>query len=599
MLVVLVGCTDDPPPFLIPDAGMIERCTGTGLECVGDIELECATGETQSMRDCRDEGLSCITGRGCSLCLPGSISCDSGIPIFCNAAGDGWEIGDACEPGLQCSPRGCLDLCVDAESSESYIGCEYWPTPAINSQLEPDFDFAVVIANPQLVPARVVVERNGAEVDSVTIAPGELETIRLPWVDELKGGEIGTEASAFVENGAYRLQSDVPVTVYQFNPLQYRLDRDCADDDDIDGLCFSFTNDASLLLPTHVLTGSYIGLARPSMAINVPDLETTVGSPGFLTVTAVEDDTELEVTARAFVSASPDTVVPEMEPGDTATITMNQGDVVQLLSAIPTTDCPNWVDDPEAPPGSFQYCDSGPTFDLTGTELRATRPIAVLGGHNCTFVPFNRWACDHLEEALFPVEAWGRSVLVGTTHSIRGEPNLMRVVSAADGNLITVDPISTGPIALNRGAFFETPLTQHVHVTGTEPFAVVQFLVGQDYAGLGASGVRAIGDPSMSLAIPNEQFRSEYTFLAPTTYSTSYINVTATLGSSIFLNGRLLGELAPIGDSGAGVLTLEVGSGVHNLQSTSTFGVVVYGFGNYTSYMYPAGLDLRLIAPPI
>ena len=580
---------------------MIERCVGTGVECVGDIELQCEDGETQSMRDCLDEGLSCISGRGCQLCLPGSISCDGDIPIYCNATGDGWDVGDACEPGLRCSTRGCLDLCADAEGAESYIGCEYWPTTASNSQLGREFDFAVVVANPQLVSAAVIVERDGEVEASAIIPPGELETLRLPWVDALKGNEIGAESSAHVRAGAYRLRSDVPVTVYQFNPLEYRIDTDCADEpaDARDGRCYSFSNDASLLLPTHVLTGSYIGLARPSMVIELPNVPPTIiGSPGFLAITAVRDDTQVEITARAFISGSTDSSVPALAPGETATITMGQGDVVQLLSAIPTT-CPGeWVEE-ESGAGTIRYCNAGAQYDLTGTELRATRPVAVIGGHNCTFVPFDRWACDHLEEALFPVESWGRSVLVGTTRPIRGEPNLMRVVSAADDNQLRVEPISTEDIELDRGAYFEMPLTSHVRVTGTQPFAVVQYLVGQDYAGLGSSGVAGIGDPSMSLAIPNEQYRNEYTFLAPQTYSTSYVNVTATMGSSVFFNGRLLGELSPIGDTGAGVMRLEVGSGVHRLESTSPFGVVVYGFGNYTSYMYPAGLDFREIAPPI
>ena len=31
----------------------------------------------------------------------------------------------------------------------------------------------------------------------------------------------------------------------------------------------------------------------------------------------------------------------------------------------------------------------------------------------------------------------------------------------------------------------------------------------------------------------------------------------------------------------------------------NAFGIVVYGFGSYTSYMYPGGLDLEAINPLI
>ena len=34
------------------------------------------------------------------------------------------------------------------------------------------------------------------------------------------------------------------------------------------------------------------------------------------------------------------------------------------------------------------------------------------------------------------------------------------------------------------------------------------------------------------------------------------------------------------------------------MTGNQEFGIVVYGFGNYTSYMYPGGLDLEAIDIP-
>ena len=39
-------------------------------------------------------------------------------------------------------------------------------------------------------------------------------------------------------------------------------------------------------------------------------------------------------------------------------------------------------------------------------------------------------------------------------------------------------------------------------------------------------------------------------------------------------------------------------NGAHVLNGTMPFGVQVIGYGSYTSYQYPAGLDLAEIAPP-
>jgi hypothetical protein len=38
--------------------------------------------------------------------------------------------------------------------------------------------------------------------------------------------------------------------------------------------------------------------------------------------------------------------------------------------------------------------------------------------------------------------------------------------------------------------------------------------------------------------------------------------------------------------------------GAHTLTSKKPVGLQVMGYGKYTSYAYPGGLDLRLIAPP-
>jgi hypothetical protein len=236
---------------------------------------------------------------------------------------------------------------------------------------------------------------------------------------------------------------------------------------------------------------------------------------------------------------------------------------------------------------------------LTGSEIRASAPVSVIGGHNCSFVPFNRWACDHLEEALFPTEVWGRDMLVAATRPLRAEPNLMRVVAANDGTMVTFDPPIFDPQSLDRGTFVEVELADAVRVVANGPIAVQQFLVGQDFAGLGTSGAFGAGDPSMSLGIPTEQLRTEYTFLTPESYDRSFVNITAPLAARVVLDGALVRGFVPIGETGAGVARVEVDNGVHRMSGTAPFGAVVYGFGSYTSYMFPAGLDLREINPPI
>ncbi len=41
-----------------------------------------------------------------------------------------------------------------------------------------------------------------------------------------------------------------------------------------------------------------------------------------------------------------------------------------------------------------------------------------------------------------------------------------------------------------------------------------------------------------------------------------------------------------------------ISGGSHHISGTAEFGIVVYGFGEFTSYMYPGGLDLEVIDVP-
>ena len=606
LLVVALAtsaCDDErAPPAGVPDTGPPPVCIGApaGVLCVGDVTVTCdGEGGEVDRRDCAETGEICARGFGCRVCVPNTATCAGETVQVCNSEGTALTPGETCDTasGLHCSPDGCRDLCADAEDAASYIGCEYWPVTTQNSQLQPEFAFSVVAANPGLVPAEVVVERGGTAVARSTIAPGGLEAIELPWVEELRNPEAA--GSALVPGGAYRLRSNVPVTVYQFNPLQYRRAGDCAMEPEGmegDGRCFSFTNDASLLLPTHVLTGSYIGVSRATHYLRVEGRE--AASPGFLAVVGVDEaPVTVEVRSRAFVSASADGAVTAMDPGTTQSFTLAAGDVLQLASALPTEGCPSeWVMEAEYDVG---YCDLGDDWDLTGTEIRASGPVALIGGHDCAFVPFDRWACDHLEESIFPVEALGAEVVVANTAPLRGEPNILRVVSAADGNLITLEPALTGPQRLDRGDHFEVILDQPVRVRGEGPLLAAQFLVGQDYAGIGSSGRQANGDPGLALAIPTEQFRQSYTFLAPSTYDRSHYVVIAPEGAVITLDGVLIPALEMIEGTSMGQVSDRINGGVHRIEGTAPFGILVYGYGSYTSYVYPGGLDLRRISPPI
>jgi len=492
--------------------------------------------------------------------------------------------------------------CAESENEKSYIGCEYWPTMSPNSGLFSDFGFAVVANNPTGNEAVVNVDRGGNPVHEVVIPPGGLEVIWLPWVQELKQTSNPTmqdpdePESALVVDGAFHVISSVPIVLYQFSPLEFQIENPPMTCPQLfqTGGCYSFTNDASLLLPTTALRTEYFAMSYPSHHYDVGS--GWANTPGFVAVTAVSDGTKVTVKSSAHVRGGAG--VQPMAPGDTSTFPMDAGDILVLASgALPASPTGACVDI-----DGVNFCPSPQEYDLTGTKITSDKPVSVLGGHDCTFVPYDRYACDHLEESMFPVKTLGKDLVVTAPHAVAaidsapGTPDNMfvRVMSAAPDNAITFDPPVHEDVVLGEGEWIAIgPVNQDFRVSADDRIMVAQFMVGENFSGESAGA----GDPSQSIAIPTEQYRSNYTFLAPITYTHNFVNVVAPTGAAIHINGGQIppDAFTPVGSSGLGVARHKIPGGVHTMSGDQAFGIVVYGYGSYTSYMYPGGLNLETV----
>jgi hypothetical protein len=495
--------------------------------------------------------------------------------------------------------------CAEALANKSYIGCEYWPTVTTNSSLYPGFPFAIAVANPTTSPAHVKTSRGPQVVNEVDVAPGALQVVQLPWVDELKGAYGGAGdslTSILLPGGAYHVESTQPITLYQFNPLEFQLQNppgDCPDPAGVGG-CFSYTNDASLVLPTTAIGLEYYVMSYPTLNVGQ---ESPFGGgaqmssqPGFVAVTATADGTQVTVTASANVRGG--SGVGPINAGGTGTYTLNKGDVLQLETAVPANQTGQGCETSD----NFVYCKGTQADDLTGTHIVASKPVSVVAGHDCAFVPFDKFACDHLEESLFPVEALGTDLVVTAAASVTSlqaggtapDQTFVRVLSAADANQITFDPPVHAPVTLGAGQWLEIgPVAQDFRVKASNKVIVAQYMVGENFTGQSVGA----GDPSLSIAIPTEQYRLEYTFYAPTTYTQNLVNVVTTAGTSIQIDGQPIpdAEFQPIGGSGLVVARHKIPGGTHAMSGAKNFGIVVYGYGSYTSYMYPGGLNLEKI----
>jgi len=510
-------------------------------------------------------------------------------PVGFDAAGD----VTVTEPGGD--PR----TCDEAAARRSYVGCDYWPTVVANNVWSV-FDYAVVVANAGTEPADVVVTGPNGVKREARVAAGALEKIYLPWVPALKGSDlfecapVALSASVRANKSAYHLTSTRPVSVWQFNALEYRGTGGPVgkkwDECPPPGYCragkldcFSYSNDASLLLPSTALTGNY----------RVTGIGGWTGDDGsdvnnaYFAITATADGTDVTVKVGSRGRVRAGEGIPAKNAGETLTLSMNAGDVVELA------------------------CDPNAACDPSGSLVRASKPVQVITGVPCTQVPNTIGTCDHVEESVFPAETLGKSYAVTVPTGPRGNVvgHVVRFYGNVDGTKLTYAPrapktfgaFGPPPTTLDAGQVAEIAVNEDFVVTSDRAFGVSSFMIGSANLDPYTPPPEQKGDPAQTSVVATEQFRRNYVFLAPDDYDLAYIDVVSPAGTTLTLDGaKVDGGFRAIAN-GLGVSRILLGpgkNGAHTLLASEPVGMQVIGYGSYTSYMYPGGLDLKAIAPP-
>jgi len=485
-------------------------------------------------------------------------------------------------------PVGDPATCEEAEWLHTYVGCDFWPT-VLPNVVGKHFDYAVVVSNAGDASASVEIERNGTLVESGEVPPFETRKFFLPWVDELKhwtgmcDTQPSTSAPSFitrrVPGGAYHLVSSVPVTVYQFNPIEYGPQggpegKDWSACDCMFG-CHSYTNDASLLQPGTALTGNYRVTAPAGQ-----DSE-DVTQPGYLSFTGLHPATTVRMRVGAGGQVVGGDDIPDTPAGGIVEFTLDQGEVVRIVGT--------------------------PQTDLSGSVVNADKAVQVISGAPCHQLPPDYVACDHLEESVFPAEALGTHYLVTIPTNPRGVPigHFVKLVGNVDGTTLTYPggPPPGAPASIAAGQVVDMGIVEvDFEVIGSQPFAVMSFQLGSSLNDPGHL-TDYHGDPAQSNVYAVEQFRLKYVFLAPDDYDFSFADVVLPDGAAVYLDGVPLAHpVTPVG-VGFGVmrvpLPVELGGDYgFTLESDMPVGLQVMGYGFATSYQYPGGLNLTRISEP-
>jgi hypothetical protein len=478
--------------------------------------------------------------------------------------------------------------CVEAAEARSYVGCDFWPT-VVDNIVWGIFDFAAVVANAGDEAADVEVTKDGAVVATVTVAPNSLQTLYLPWVEELKSTASAVAcapttaktSTVRATKGAYHLVSSRPVTVYQFNAIEYagkggppgKNWSTCPGNSCFGLECFSYSNDASLLLPSTAQTSSYRITGMPSWLYNGSEY------PPYVAVTGLADGTSVTMKLSATGSVAGGGGVATAGPGGSVTFSLDAGDVVMVVG--------------------------GMSSDFSGSLVTSTAPVQVITGISCTNMPHDVPACDHIEESVFPAETLGKRYFVTAPTTHLGTPvgHVVRIYGNVDGTKLTYPGANPGaPDSIQAGEVVDLGIvTEDFEIVGDHEFAVASFQVGASMIDPGVPVNEQKGDPAQSLMTSVEQYRRKYVFLAPTDYDANFVDVVQPLSAKLTLDGAPLDTPVTPLSSGFGVARVALGSGnngAHVLTATEPVGIQVVGYGTYTSYQYPGGLNLSTIAPP-
>jgi hypothetical protein len=470
-----------------------------------------------------------------------------------------------------------------------------------------------VVANTNTSLATITVTGPDNFMATEMVPANELKAITLPWVPALKGPEFSrtntsegrAKDSVRVDGGAYHVVASIPVTAWQFNPLQYSkpmstFTAGCGTTFNTMN-CFSASNDASLLVPSTAMTGNYRVFGRSGIMGGAAGMAFTSASSG-MAITATKASTHVVLqfpmgcAAGTFSPPAGGCIAAGMgvmaaAAGSKAEYDLNAGDVLQLV-------------------GVFAAGDSLQHADLSGTVVNATNPVQVIAFNPISNIPDNATNADHVEETVLPAEVIGTKYVVAPPTSPNGMVkggHVVRIYGNFDGTTLTYAPSApTGaPTTVGAGAVVEFgPVSDAFTVEGTQPFVVGSFMVGgslQAPPGDACPNFPCRGDPSMSMEVTPQQFRKAYTFLAPADYETNFADILLPDGASVMLDGAAL-TAAPTPIVGGWSIVREPlkadSGGVHKLSADKNVGLQVMGFGHASSYYTPGGLNLELISDP-
>ena len=239
------------------------------------------------------------------------------------------------------------------------------------------------------------------------------------------------------------------------------------------------------------------------------------------------------------------------------------------------------------------------TSDQTATVVSSTKPVSVIAGSSCSFIPLSSRECDMIVEQMIPVSMWTNTYII---------PPL----PPKSGYLARVQTINSTYICLknktdNKCQYISMQNSYEEFRFGTEPtvvytnnittFSVTQYGMGHELGGL-------MGDPFMTSIPGLDNFLGKYNFVVPRVYSNFNNYLTVIIKKSGVFGLRLDGGTfqtvynytvsRPLDQYL--VLITNVNTGYHvlnHINESITFGALLYGLKELAGYGTPLGLNSK------
>jgi hypothetical protein len=364
-----------------------------------------------------------------------------------------------------------------------------------------------------------------------------------------------------VDSTVFRVLSNQPITCYGMSNK-------------------TFTADAFLALPRNAATTDYIVMAYYSSTIE--------GSPNNMPSEFAVASFDNNNTVTIIPSATTRTGNPALQP---MTFILDSGECVQIQTS------------PDVP-----------RVDLTGSVVKATKPVVVYGGQARTEIPNGYFypdgattSRDHLCEAMPPQSTWGKSFLAKNLGRPLGD--LVRVLSSSDLDTVKINGVVWGQ-PLKQYEWRDTTIPQS-DTAALNIFAIetsVPSLVGL-YAHTADQTTR-LGDPFLAIVPPLDQTFNDLTYFISNdgvnyNLNAQYVIVATELSGvgkvtidDIPIPAKAFTQIPyTVNGKKWAVSTVAQTPNIHRVKSPNLpvdgVTILAYGWGDVISYGYTAGSLLR------